>query len=71
MLQPLPRLRPAWELSFQRVADLPERRRPETDEQSAPFSVAAFVLVDRLGTDPEADAEADRAQRERVKMGPA
>src|ERR1043166_7496246 len=56
---------------LQGVADLPERRRPEADEERAPLGVAALVLVDRLGADPEADAQSDRSERERVKMEPA
>jgi hypothetical protein len=52
----------------QRVADLPERGCPEPDEEGAPLGIAALVLVDGLGADPEADAEADGAERERVEL---
>jgi hypothetical protein len=44
---------------FERVADEPEHRWPEADEEGAAFGVAAFVLIDGFRTDPEADAEAD------------
>src|SRR4051812_42481905 len=47
----------------ERVADRPERRRPEADEDRAPFRVSTLVLVDRLGADPEADAETHRPER--------
>src|SRR5581483_6837598 len=51
-----------------RVADLPEGGRPETDEQGAPFRVPALVLVDGLRSNPEADAQRNRAQREGVEL---
>src|SRR5581483_5108522 len=55
----------------QGVADLPERRSPQTDEERAPLRVSALVLIDGLRTDPEADAKAHRAERERVELRPA
>jgi hypothetical protein len=39
-------------LALERVADQPDRRRPQADEQRAAFGVAALVLVDGLGSDP-------------------
>jgi hypothetical protein len=50
-------------VAFERVADQPEHGWPKADEESATLGVAAFILVDRLGTDPKADAEADRRER--------
>src|SRR4051812_39230701 len=52
----------------QRVAHLPERRRPEPDEQGAPLGVAALVLIDRLRPDPKADAQSDGAERASVEV---
>jgi hypothetical protein len=43
----------------QGVADQPEQWRPEPDEKGTALGVAAFVLADRLGADPERDAEPD------------
>jgi hypothetical protein len=48
----------------QAFADQPEHRRPETDEEGAPFGIRTFVLADRLGPDPEDDAAHDRSDRE-------
>src|SRR5690349_24724978 len=50
-------------LARQRVADQPDHRRPEADEQCPALGVAALVLIDRLGADPEADAQADAGHR--------
>lgn len=52
----------------QRVSDQPDRGGPETDEQGATLGVPALVLINGLGANPEADAEADRAHREDVQM---
>src|SRR5215213_9427387 len=45
------------------VPDEPEHRRPQTDEQGSSLRVAALVLTDRLGADPQHDAERDGSQR--------
>lgn len=42
---------------LKRVADEPEHWGPEADEQGAAFGVAALVLVDGFGADPQRDAE--------------
>src|SRR6185437_2110426 len=52
----------------QRVADEPEHRRPEADEQGPALSVATLVLVDGLGPDPQPDAQAYRPERRRVQV---
>ena len=52
----------------ERVADLPEGGCPEADEKGASFGVAAFILVDGLSADPEADAQADGSEREDVEL---
>jgi len=54
---------PAPLAALKRVADEPEHRRPEAHEQRAPLGVAPLVLVDRLGADPECDAESDARER--------
>lgn len=64
----LPHERPGPFCDFQRVADLPEGGRPEADEEGTSLGVAALVLVDRLGADPEADTKGYRAERERVEV---
>ena len=51
-----------------RVADQPEHRRPQAHEERPPLGVASLVLIDRLGPDPEADAQPDRGQRQRVQV---
>ena len=53
--------------AFRGVADQPEHRGPEPDEQGAALGVAALFLRHGLGADPEADAEADGAQRRGVE----
>ena len=50
------------------VADQPEHRRPETDEQRPALGVVAVVLVDRLGPGPEAETEGDRPERRRLQV---
>jgi alkanesulfonate monooxygenase SsuD/methylene tetrahydromethanopterin reductase-like flavin-dependent oxidoreductase (luciferase family) len=55
----------------QRVADLPECGGPEANEDGAALGVAAFVLIDGLGANPEADTKTDRAQREGMEVGSA
>jgi hypothetical protein len=57
-----------WFDHSQRVADLPERGCPEPDEEGAPLGVATLVLVDCFRANPQADAQADRAERKRVEM---
>ncbi len=65
---------PPWEwasallAACERVPDQPEHRRPEADEERSPLRIAPLVLVDRLCTDPEADAEADRAERRGLEL---
>ena len=49
--------------ALERVADEPEHRRPQAHEQGAPLGVAALVLVDGLGADPQSDAEIDARER--------
>jgi len=46
-------------LASQAVADEPEHRRPEPDEQGSALSVSALVLTDRLSADPKAHAKPD------------
>src|SRR5581483_10956644 len=55
-------------LSLDRIADQPQHRWPQSDEQGAALRVSALVLVDGLGPDPEPDAQADRAKREQLCM---
>src|SRR4051794_32729284 len=54
-------------MAFQGVADEPEHRRPEPDEQRAALRVAACLLVDDLRADPQRQAQPDAAQRRAVK----
>jgi hypothetical protein len=49
-------------VALDRIADEPEHRWPQPDEEGAPLRVAAHVLIDGLGPDPQADAQTDRAQ---------
>ena len=51
-----------------RVSDQPEHRGPEADEEGSAFGVGAFVLADRLGSEPEGDAEEDRSEGEAVEV---
>src|SRR5215207_1321256 len=53
--------------ALDRVADEPEHRRPQPHEQGPALGVAALVLVDRLGTLPEGDAQLDAGERRRVQ----
>jgi hypothetical protein len=55
-------------LALERVADQVERRRPETDEQRAPFRVPPLLLVNRLGPNPQDYAEADGRERSDVEV---
>ena len=55
-------------VALERVTDEPEHRRPEPHEQRPPLGVAARVLIDRLGPDPEIDAEPDRPEAGDVEM---
>lgn len=57
--------------ALERLADQVDRRRPEADEQRAAFRVPAFILVHRLGPDPEGDAQAHGAHRREVQVPPA
>src|SRR5919206_484346 len=56
--------RPPWGgprgslVALERVADEPEHRRPQPDEQRPALGVPALLLVDGLRPDPERDAEA-------------
>src|SRR3954469_11999904 len=50
---------PGLLVALDRVADQPEHRRPQAHEQRPPLGVAALVLVDGLGPDPQADAQPD------------
>jgi hypothetical protein len=50
------------------LADQPEHRRPEADEESSAFRVPPFVLADGLGANPEGDAKQDGADRERMEV---
>ena len=50
------------------VADQPEHRRPEADEQGPALGVVAVVLVDRLGPDPEPETEGDRPERRHLQV---
>src|SRR3954471_12690841 len=52
----------------QRIADEPERRRPQPDEQGAALGVAALVLVDGLRADPQRDAQSDGAHRDELQV---
>jgi hypothetical protein len=44
-------------LALEGVADQPDQRWPQANEQGPALGVAALVLVDRLGADPQRDAE--------------
>src|SRR5680860_1142089 len=48
--------------------DEPEHGRPQTYEQGTSLGVAALVLVDGLGADPQRAADEDRSQRADVGM---
>src|SRR5689334_5463799 len=50
-------------LVAQRIADLPQRRSPQSNEQRSALGVAALLLVDRLRSDPESDAKSHRPCR--------
>jgi hypothetical protein len=39
------------------VADQPEHRGPQPDEEGAALGVPALVLIDGLGADPQPDAK--------------
>jgi hypothetical protein len=52
----------------QRIADQPEHRRPEADEEGSAFGVPPFVLADCLGANPEGDAKQDGADREHIEV---
>ena len=66
-LAPPPRRAPFAALGG--VSDQPEHHGPQPDEQRAPLGVAALVLVDGLGPDPQAEREADVGQRGAVQHG--
>src|SRR3954470_18822096 len=53
---------------LKRVAHEPEHRWPEPDEQCAPLRVAALVLVDGLGANPQGDAEPDARKRRGLQV---
>src|SRR5215218_9416193 len=53
---------------FDRIADQPEHRRPEPDEERTALGIATLLLVHRLGADPERDAQPDRAERDDVEV---
>src|SRR4051794_17092438 len=55
-------------VTLKRISDQPDHREPQPDEQRATLGVAALVLIDRLGPDPQADAEGDRAEREALHV---
>ena len=44
-------------LALEGVADQPDQGWPQADEEGPALGVAALVLVDRLGADPQRDAE--------------
>ena len=50
------------------VADQPQRRRPEADEQGAALCVAPLFLIDGLRPDPQGDAEAHGPERRAVQL---
>jgi hypothetical protein len=51
-------------LALEGVADQPDQRWPQANEQGPALGVAALVLVDRLGADPQRDAEPNGTERE-------
>jgi hypothetical protein len=55
-------------LPTQRIADQPEHRRPEADEEGSAFGVSPFVLADGLGANPEGDAKQDGTDREHMEV---
>ena len=55
-------------VALDRVADEPEHRRPQPDEERAALGVAALVLVDGLGADPQPDAQARSSPARRVQV---
>jgi len=61
----------AVRLAPQRIADEPEHRRPETDEDRPPLCVAALVLIDGLRAHPQTQAQRDRPKRPGVHRGVA
>jgi hypothetical protein len=50
------------------VADQPEHRRPQADEDGAPLGVAPLLLVDGLGAYPQRQAQHDRSQGGEVQV---
>src|SRR5919202_1274888 len=63
-----PRPAAAVLLALDRITDEPEHRRPQPDEQRPALRVAALVLIDGLGADPQADAQADRPEPDGVEV---
>jgi hypothetical protein len=54
--------------AFDRIADEPNGRWPQTDEQGATFGIPAFVLVNGLGANPQANAQSNGAHREQLQV---
>jgi hypothetical protein len=52
----------------QRLADQPEHRRPEANEEGSAFRVPPFVLADGLCANPEDDAKQDGPDREHIEV---
>jgi hypothetical protein len=50
------------------ASDQPEHGRPQTDEERAALRVPAFVLVNRSGTNPQADAQEDGQQADQLQV---
>jgi hypothetical protein len=64
--QPPPRSRPNSVL--ERIADEPQHRRPQPNEERAALGVSALALIVCLGPDPQADAQKYRPDRHQMQL---
>jgi hypothetical protein len=55
-------------VAFDRIADEPDRRWPQTDEERAAFGVPTLVLIDGLGADPQTDTQRHRPHRQELHV---
>jgi len=49
-------------MTVDRVAEQPQRWRPQSDEQRPALGVSALVLIDGLCSLPQRDAQGDRPE---------
>jgi hypothetical protein len=55
-------------LASEAIADEPEHRGPEADEERSPLGISTLVLPDGFRTNPKAYAKSDRAQGGHVEV---